>query len=122
MNKSEHLADLDNVNEVIAYLIFNWKRAILEAMGLDLDGCYSESDNPEDHTVEEKIALRKVLSVNNIYIDEGEGVRIYLDKDLIGEFKKPRFELRLDLSQVDPKKKKYVVIFVEEGSVFDDYE
>lgn len=96
-------------------------RDILENIGIpDLDEIWPEPIL----TVQNKIELRKLLSKFNINIvDAGNKTfKIYVDKELIGEWNTPKYRLLQDLSQVDPKKKLYLEMTTDCWSVFDEGE
>jgi hypothetical protein len=123
-NKEVLAADRENAKKIAAQYQFAWIKHVLLQCGLELNDCFPESNNVNDMTVEQKIKLRKVLDFNNILVldDKDGGVTIYLEKHIIGEWKKPRFELHEDLSQLDPKRKLYTCINIEFWSIFDDDE
>jgi len=86
-------------------------RSILEAMNIEVDFW---SPQETTLTIETKIKLRELLSELGLIILEttdGE-VEIYFEQKLIGEWRKPFYMLKKDLSQVDPRKKLYLEMHV----------
>lgn len=86
-------------------------RSILAAMDIEV-----EFWSPEEATlsVENKIKLREMLGLLGIIIletAEGE-LQVYFEQKLIGEWRKPFYMLKKDLSQVDPRKKLYLEMHV----------
>jgi hypothetical protein len=115
------LADRDDFRKVTNTIKYTWWRDVLIQTGMELDNCFPASDNPEDQTIEQKQLLRKILNENNILIiDEFDlGLKIYIEEELIAEWKKPTYTLKTDLAQLNPKKKLYIEIMIEYYSVFD---
>ena len=81
---------------------------ILETLGIPIEEIWDENGTL---TVENKIKLRQLLAAYNIEIIQniaGE-LKIYNREDgeviLIGEWKKPKYTLKRDYSQIDPSKK-----------------
>jgi hypothetical protein len=117
-------ADRESARQIAAQYQFAWIKNVLLQCGLELSDCFPESNNVDDMTIEQKIKLRKVLNFNELLVldDKDGGVIIYLEKHIIGEWKKPKYELHEDFSQLDPKRKLYTCINIEFWSVFDDEE
>ncbi len=94
-------------------------RDILEQTGIPLEEVWK--DNIINFSIEEKIKLRSFLKTYDILIidDSDGGIKIYLDKEIIAEWKKCRFELFIDQYEVDPKKQICVKIFTNYWSAFD---
>lgn len=103
---------------------YQFSREVLESIGLPLEDCFPESYELSDFTLNHKVKLREVLSKFGIIVldDRDGGIKIYHEDDnkLIAEWKKVKFELREDLSAIDPRKKLYVAMHVNCWSVFDE--
>jgi hypothetical protein len=96
-------------------------RSVLDSIGIPLENIW---DDDGILSVENKIKLRSVLSVYNIKIidDSDGGLRLYVDQDLVGEWKKCQYVLKKDLSEIDPSKKLYLEMHVDYWSVFENTE
>jgi glucose-6-phosphate 1-dehydrogenase len=92
---------------------------ILTQIGLPVEEFWT-SDKPL--TVRERIKLREILTAYNIVIiDDLDGhMQMYVDNDLVAEWKKCTYVLKKDLRQVDPRKKLYMEMTVENWSVFEE--
>jgi hypothetical protein len=97
---------------------------LLEAMGvvIDLD-CFPE-DLQLESTVEQRINLKKILNKYSvILIDHGEdGLEMYFEREKVGTWNKPFFELRKDDSEIDRSKRMYTIINFEYSTIFDKEE
>ena len=94
-------------------------KGILDSMSVPLEGLWEDDI---ELSVENKIKLRNIFSSYNIKIIEspdGE-VEIYVDNDLIAEWKKPRYVLKRDIVARDPDKKLYLEMHISYNSVFDE--
>lgn len=95
-------------------------RDVLNSLGIDIEGIWDEDGNL---SIENKIKLRKLLSTFNIDIvaEPGGNLQIYHENTyLIGEWKKPQYVLKKDLSQKDPRKRLYVEMRTNYWSVFEE--
>lgn len=94
-------------------------KQILAQMGLPVEEFWT-SEKPL--SAREKIKLREILSAYNIVIiDDLDGhMQMYVDNDLVAEWKKCTYTLKRDLRQIDPRKKLYMEMTVENWSVFED--
>ena len=99
--------DREDYRKIVKQLQFQWTKHVLVQTGMNLSSYFPDDDNPESMTIEQKAQLRQTLRQNDILVldDQDGGIKIYLDKTIIAEWKKPRFDLHQDLSQIDPKKK-----------------
>lgn len=97
-------------------------RSVLEKIGLPVDEFWTNKDKPLG--IPEKIKLRQILSAYNIIIidDLGGELQIYVDNDLAAEWKKSTYKLKTDLRQIDPKKRLYLEMTIENWSVFENEE
>ena len=114
-------ADKDNYKTISQQLRFSWLKELLFLTGMNLDNCFPDSDDPEDQTIEQKINLKKALSDNDILVidNNDDSILIYIQNQLIGEWKKPLYDRREDFTQLDRNKRFYFGINVEYWSVFD---
>ena len=115
-------ADKDNYREVLNQVRFDWVCSVLSQTGMNLDNCFPESGNYQDQTLEQKAQLRNNLNDNNILIiDEVDNsLKIYIQDQIIGEWKKPLYIRKEDLSEINPKKRIYIEINIDCFSVFDE--
>lgn len=116
------LCDRDNYKQVETEARTNYIRNVIVEMGVPVEELWEE--DKFEFSTEEKINLRILLSKFNILIlDDGDGNhKIYVDQELVSEWKKPRYEFHTDLSQVDPSKKIYVKVFVDYWDMFEKEE
>lgn len=114
-------ADKDNFRSIANQLRFSWEKNILIQTGMDLTDCYPDSDDPNDHTIEQKIKLKKTLSNNNIIIEDNndDSLFIYVQDQLIAQWKKPLYDKREDFTKLNRKERFYIGINLEYESVFD---
>jgi hypothetical protein len=92
---------------------------ILETLGVpSINDIWGEGEL----TVDAKVKLRNLLSSFNINIidDMDGGLKIYVDQDVVAEFKKPTYILKRDNNQIDPKKKNYLQMTISTWSAFDE--
>src|SRR5260221_13032470 len=114
------LSDRNSCKQTISNLKSQWVRSILEQTGLYLSNCYSDSEEFEEQTVQQKSLLRKILTENNIVIiEQDEACTIYIQNEIIAEWEKPSYILKSDLSQLDKSKQLYVEAVLTFRSVFD---
>jgi hypothetical protein len=113
----------EDAQKIAKQFQFAWTRDVLLKTGMDgLEDCFPEEDDPDEMTLEQKIKLRSILDLNKMLVldDRDGGVKIYLDREVIGEWMKPTFSLHEDLSQIDPRKKLYSCINIKYWSYFDE--
>lgn len=123
--KTSIFVDREDIRTVEAEEQFNFVRTVLETMGLPTEDCFPEEDtelNQQDITLQHKINLRQLLKKFQVLIldDRDGGIKIFVDEELVAEWKKSRFELRQDLTAVDPRKKLYAVLHIEYWTMFED--
>lgn len=94
-------------------------RNILAQCGLPIDEYWPEDKIELD--VKERIKLRDLLKKYEVEIIDipGDSLNIYIDKELVGTWKKNRYVLCTDMSIINPLNRIYVKMYVEEWSVFD---
>lgn len=83
-----------------------------------------DSEPDEQRDVQSKIKLRELLGHFGVDIvgDGDRGLKIYFDKQVIAEWKKPFVVLRKDMSEVIPSKRLYAELQIKYWSVFHDQE
>ena len=118
------LIDREDIRKVESEEQYNFVQTILTKMQIPLDGCFPESNDVQDFTPEYKIALRAVLNKFDVLVidDRDGGIKIYVEEELVAEWKKCRYELREDLSTVDPRKRIYAVMYIDYWTMFEDHE
>ena len=94
-------------------------KAILENIGIPIQDIW---DDGNDISVQSKIKLRGVLSSYNIAVidDRDGGLKVYVEKEMVAEWKKPSYLLKTDHSQVDPKKKFFLEMHTDCWTVFEN--
>ncbi len=91
---------------------------ILEQMGVPLDFWISA----DSLSVEQRIKLRSVLVSYNIQVlDDLDGnMQIYVEGELVGEWRKCTYKLKRDLRELDPRKQLYLEMLIDCWSVFEE--
>lgn len=128
MSSKKYVTDLISANQsnckrVAGYFKYNWLKGMLTECGVDLSECYPEgSDEPEDQTPMQKNKLRMLLRENNITVLDNfdDEVQILVENELIAHWLKPVYDLREDLTKINPKDRLYVGINLKYWSVFDN--
>lgn len=117
-------ASKDNYKIVSEQLRFAWLKNILFQIGINLDNCFPESDDPNDQTIEQKINLKKILSDNNMCIEDNndDSLFIYVQNQLIAWWKTPLYDKREDHAERDKQKRFYIGINIEYSSCFEEVE
>ena len=97
-------------------------REVLNQIGLPVDEFWSDPDKVLD--VHEKIKLRQILNAYNIIIiDDLSGhLQMYVENDLVAEWKKCTYKLKTDLRQINPNKRLYLEMNIDAWSVFEKEE
>lgn len=87
-------------------------------MGVPIDEIWAE----ETLSVDDKIQLRRILRTYSIkIIDHSDGqLQFYVENELVGEWNKPEYKMKRDLSELDPNKKLYLEMHVDYWSIFDE--
>ena len=127
------LSDRDSLRQVEKEWQYEFIIHVLLNLGVPqdvLEGCFPE--NVDDFTVEHKIELRKHLKKYFITIvdDREGGLKFYLEVQeddkkeqvLVAEWKKCRFNYKIDPTEVDPAKKMYVEVIADIWTIFEDLE
>ena len=96
-------------------------RAIIDEIGIDVDEIWDEE---EELNVNSKAKLRDLLSKYDIEIihDGDRGYQIYFEDTIVGEWFKPRFILRKDLSARRISQRVYYEMIVKFTSPFESDE
>ena len=83
---------------------------------------YDNTDKPL--TISKKMELRGILTTYNIMVIDGiDGVlRIFIDNEEIGRFEKPKYKIKTDQEESDPKKRIYLEMEINFWSSFDTEE
>jgi hypothetical protein len=94
-------------------------KAILENIGVPIENIWAEDNSL---TMQGKVKLHSTLSSYNMVMvdDRDGGLKIYVDKDIIGIWKKPSYILKMDHSQIDPKKKLFLEMHTDCWTVFEN--
>ncbi|HVI39872.1 MAG TPA: hypothetical protein VM577_04360 [Anaerovoracaceae bacterium] len=118
------LIDRDEIRKVEAEEQYHFVLNVLVQMGLPLEECFPDSEDPQEFTPDYKRKLRDVLDKFRVLVldDRDGGIKIYVEEELVAEWKKCRFELREDLSTVDPRKRIYVALYIDYWSMFEEQE
>lgn len=115
-------ADKDNYRSIAEQLRFAWFKNVLIQTQMNLDGCFCDSDDPNDQTIENRSTLKKALNDNKISVidNNDDSLLIYIQDQLIAEWTKPRYDKREDITERDRTKRFYIGINLEYRSVFDE--
>lgn len=91
-------------------------RSILDCLDVNI-----QFDPEQPQTIEDKIALRAQLTKFKITVieDLDGGMQIFANRDKIGEWKKPKYKLKENVAERDPRKKVYMEMQVELWSSFE---
>ena len=124
MTELSRLANRDNYRKVEEEWQYEFIYYVLSKIGVSeevLESCFPD-DGVEAITVHHKIQLRHHLSKLgvNIIDDRDGGIKIFVDRELVAEWKKCKFILREDLKEVDPSHRLYTEIKADTWTIFDD--
>ena len=97
-------------------------REVMEQIGLPVNEFWTDPNKILE--VNEKIKLRQILNAYNIIIidDLGGHLQMYVENDLIAEWKKCTYKLKTDLRQINPNKRLYLEMNIDAWSVFEKEE
>lgn len=114
--KSFILIDRDNFRSAEQQKQHEFVCHVLSQMGIPEDqliDCLSE--DVKDFSVEQKIKLRALLNKFNVNVidDRDGGIKIYLDREIVAEWKKSYFFLKEDPDEIDPSKKIYAEMHMD---------
>lgn len=118
--KTSIFVDREDIRTIEAEEQLNFVSDVLENMGLPTDDCFI-NEGSREFTLSNKINLRALLNKFQVLIldDRDGGIKIFVDNELIAEWKKSTFELRQDLTAINPSKKLFAVLHIEYWSVFE---
>ena len=124
--KTSILANREDVRKVEAEAQHDFIFFVLESLEIPtdiLEECFPET-GLDDFGVEQKIKLRKYLRQFDVHIihDGDGGIKIYVDRDVVAEWKKCIFSLREDRSAIDPNDRLYVEVHINYWTIFDNIE
>lgn len=96
-------------------------KGIIDLMGIPLEGIWNDD---EELSLEKRMKLREIFSSYNVkIIDYHDGtLEIYVDNDLIAEWKKCEYVLKRDIAAIDPTKKLYLEMKINYWSIFENTE
>lgn len=96
-------------------------KGIIDSMGIPIEGVWDDAD---ELSIENKIKLRSILSNYNVgIIDDFDGeLKIYVDNDLVGEWKKCEYLLKKDVTARDPRKQLFIEMKINCWSIFENTE
>lgn len=122
--KLTRLASRDNYRKVEEEWKYEFIYHVLSNIGIPkeiLDGCFPEG-GIESFTVQHKIELRHYMKQFDVTIvdDRDGGIKIFVEKERIAEWKKCVFALREDPKEVDPSNRLYVEITADIWTIFDE--
>lgn len=123
--KTSIIVDLEDIKKVEAEEQLVFTMDVLNQMGLpDLEHCFPVDGNPENYTVDQKIGLRHLLQKFNVaIINDGDGgVKIYVENELVAEWKKIFVCLKQDYNEVDRRKRLFAQINIEYWTAFEKSE
>ena len=91
-------------------------RSIIDCLDINI-----EFDPDKPQTMRDKIVLRNNLKQFNISIieDLNGGMQIFVDRDPIAEWKKPKYKLKENTAERDPRKKLFLEMNIELWSSFE---
>lgn len=116
------LASKNNYRKVEEEWQYEFIYHVLSSIGIPqeiLDSCFPEDG---DLTVQNKITLRYHLDKYKVIIidDCDGGIKIFVEKELVAEWKKCKFVLKEDIKEVDPFKRLYIEIKADIWTIFDE--
>lgn len=93
-------------------------RTLIEQMGVPID--FWIEDAPL--SVEQRSKLIEILHKYHIYIqnDNDGNIKVYVEKELVGEWNKCTYKLKRNYEEIDRKKQLYLEMNVDFWTVFDD--
>lgn len=121
--KSIVLSDREEVRNIEAELKHDFVIDVLDNTGIPenvIKECFPEGGY-KNFDVEHKIKLRKHLKNFDVNVidDLDGGIKIFVGKDLVAEWKKCHFILKKDLKKIDPAQKIYVEIHIDFWTIFE---
>lgn len=94
-------------------------RDILEQIGVPIEEFWADELLL---SIEQRKKLRQILVSYNIQVvdDRDGGLFIYVDNEKIAEWRKPIYKLKQNLQEIDPKKKVFIEMTVDQWSLFEE--
>lgn len=91
---------------------------VLESMGVPTD----EWPEGFEFSVQDRINMRAVLNKYGVSIidDRDGGIKIYVDKEVVAEWKKCTYNLREDKSELEHSKRLFYEMHIDCWSLFDE--
>jgi hypothetical protein len=120
--KATILLDYDeNTKKVEEEEKTRYLRDILQSMGVPVDEFWT-TDGPL--SVDQRIKLRGILMTYSIQvIDDLDGqMQVYVENELVAEWRKCTYKLKRDLRQIDPRKQLFLEMEVNCWSLFEEQE
>lgn len=121
--KTTILINREDAKKVEAEEQYKFIKMNLEAMGLDLSEALPIDF--QDFTVDKKIKLRDILETFKVVVldDRDGGIKILVydgkEKEVVAEWKKCRFDLKIDKSEPNPTKRIYMAMHIDCWSMFE---
>lgn len=111
----------ENVKQVEDEEKTRFLRNLLEQMGVPLEDFW-ETDGAL--SIDQRIKLRSILATYNILVidDQDGGLKVYVEKELVGEWFKSTYKLKTDLQQLERKKQLYMEMLVNYWTIFEEQE
>lgn len=111
LDKHENTKDVERQEQA------RFIKTVLDSLDVPIDW------NPDESlTITSKLKLRQTLEMYNIHIldDTDSGIKIFVNRDLIGDWSKPHYILKTDYSQIDPNKKLYLEMNINFWTIFEE--
>lgn len=107
----------ENTREIVAQEQAKFIKSVFEILQLPID-----FNIEKNLSVNDKIQLRQKLAQYYISIidDMDSGLKIFVEKDLVAEWKKPFFILKKDSSKLDRDNCLYLEMHINCSTIFDE--
>ena len=118
------LCGKENARDVEAEQQYEFTAYVLQHLGIpeeELAQCFTE-DGFDGFTVEHKIKLRSILQkFNTVIVDDRDGgLKIFVEDQLVAEWKKCLFRYKIDMSAADPANRIYVEVICDYNVCFEE--
>lgn len=116
------LINREDISKIDAELKSSFTRDILLQCGLPVDDVWPEGK--VELEVSDRIKLKDLLRKYEVDIIDNfsEGLDIYIEKELVGKWKRLKYELCTDMSVLKPLDRVYAKIYIDIWSIFDQQE
>jgi hypothetical protein len=106
----------EKTREVEAQEQSRFIKAVMEALEVPV-----EWNCDEPLTVSKKIELKKVFAANKINVidDMDGGIKVFVGNEIVAEWKKCAFKLKIDKTKIDPNKQLYLEMYVNFWTSFE---